>query len=386
VRYGAIQEHRMMCAALEVVSEEEFDGAMGTGNTVEEIRQRYNEVKPEFEAVVCSECGKTRAAGSWDPLDVVSMARKVGGPFLQVQAQIATFVTQKYGLAPDVIIEDKGEVGSTCFRHIEVHSAAPPAAMSLYISPDRRFLLPTLLDLSLSPLIELQRSAIATQQDLMAEESPTRGVTSAPVSIVDFSDFQCPYCRRFESILSSLTEKERSNIKVTFKQLPLPMHSWARRGAQMAVCASYQGETAFWHLHDYLFANQKTLTEETVDTAIAEFVSHDSQLDEVRLKKCLSTNAADDVVLRDGVLASRYHITATPTIFINGVRQTGLQSVDDLRIAIKRVHQLTEPTLKQAAESHRQDDEAVRQCRSEPGGWAPKRDFNSNGKIAQRPD
>lgn len=82
VRYGAIQEHRMMKAALEVVSVEDFDKAMGPGNTVAEINQRYNEIKPEFEAVVCSQCGKTRTAGSWDPLDVVSMARKVGGPFL----------------------------------------------------------------------------------------------------------------------------------------------------------------------------------------------------------------------------------------------------------------------------------------------------------------
>ena len=91
VRYGAIQEHRMMNAALVVASEDEFDEAMGPGNTVAEIKQRYNEIKPEFEAVVCSKCGKTRTDGSWDPLDVVSMARKVGGPFL-------TFLSGAYAI------------------------------------------------------------------------------------------------------------------------------------------------------------------------------------------------------------------------------------------------------------------------------------------------
>jgi hypothetical protein len=81
VRYAAIQEHRMMQGALKVVSEKEFDEAMGEENTVSEIKRRYQEVKPEFETTVCSTCGETRTAGSWDPLDVASMVHKVGGPF-----------------------------------------------------------------------------------------------------------------------------------------------------------------------------------------------------------------------------------------------------------------------------------------------------------------
>jgi hypothetical protein len=81
VRYAAIQEHRMMQAALKVVSEEEFDEGMGAGNSVAEIKGRYQEVKPEFEMTACSKCGEMRTAGSWDPLDVASMVHKVGGPF-----------------------------------------------------------------------------------------------------------------------------------------------------------------------------------------------------------------------------------------------------------------------------------------------------------------
>ena len=65
VRYAAIQEHRMMEAALKVVSEKEFDDDMKEGYSVAEIKQRYEEVKPEFETTVCSTCGKTRIAGSW---------------------------------------------------------------------------------------------------------------------------------------------------------------------------------------------------------------------------------------------------------------------------------------------------------------------------------
>jgi hypothetical protein len=81
VRYAAIQEHRMMQATLKVVSEKEFDQAMGEDNTVADIKRRYEEVKPEFETTMCSTCGKTRTAGSWDPLDIPSMVHQVGGPF-----------------------------------------------------------------------------------------------------------------------------------------------------------------------------------------------------------------------------------------------------------------------------------------------------------------
>jgi Family of unknown function (DUF5677) len=81
VHYAAIQEHRLMQAALKVVSETEFDEAMGEGNAVAEIKLRYQQVKPEFETTVCGTCGETRTAGSWDPLDVSSMVHKVGGPF-----------------------------------------------------------------------------------------------------------------------------------------------------------------------------------------------------------------------------------------------------------------------------------------------------------------
>lgn len=80
VRFAAIQERRIAKTALEVVSEEEFNNALGPANTARDIEERYQEVKPEFEAIVCSKCGTKRVAASWDPLDVASMAKRVGPP------------------------------------------------------------------------------------------------------------------------------------------------------------------------------------------------------------------------------------------------------------------------------------------------------------------
>ena len=80
VRYAAIQEHRSLEAALDVVSPSEFDAFMGSPNTEAEIRKRFQEIKPEFEISLCKKCGTKRIRSSWD-IDVSAMVRKIGGQF-----------------------------------------------------------------------------------------------------------------------------------------------------------------------------------------------------------------------------------------------------------------------------------------------------------------
>jgi hypothetical protein len=82
VRYGGVQEHRLLDAALKVVSESDFDAATGPPNTVAEIRKRYKEVKPEFEVDLCAKCGTKRVNPSWD-LDIAAMVHKLGGVYRQ---------------------------------------------------------------------------------------------------------------------------------------------------------------------------------------------------------------------------------------------------------------------------------------------------------------
>ena len=80
VRFGAIQEHRMLQAALNLVSEEDFDKAMGENNSAADIRERYRQMKSEFQVTVCEKCGAKRTQPGWD-LDVAAMAKKVGDPY-----------------------------------------------------------------------------------------------------------------------------------------------------------------------------------------------------------------------------------------------------------------------------------------------------------------
>ena len=81
---------------------------------------------------------------------------------------------------------------------------------------------------------------------------------------MEFSDFQCPYCKRMTDVLENgLRADERKDIRIVFHNYPLPMHPWAKDAAEVAGCAALQSDAAFWKVHDYLFQNQATLTVST---------------------------------------------------------------------------------------------------------------------------
>jgi protein-disulfide isomerase len=108
------------------------------------------------------------------------------------------------------------------------------------------------------------------------------------------------------------------------------MHPWARPAALASICASFQSNEAFWAIERFLFANQNTITSETLETRIREFASNDPWLDVAMLDGCLASKNAEEVLLRDEKLAQQYHVDAAPTIFINGVRRVGMNSPEEL--------------------------------------------------------
>ena len=254
---------------------------------------------------------------------------------LEVRGRIATYAAEHYELAPDIRVEGGETVSNSCFRRLIVQSTTPSRSIVLFLSPDQGFLTESLFDTSLSPAIERRRAARVAQAALLAERSPSRGPETAAVTVVEFSDFQCPFCKRAADALADIPEGERDSIRVVFKQRPLSMHPWARRAALASICASFQGGDAFWALGKFLFANQDAITAETLDIRIREFASKDSRLSIERLDGCLAARNAEDVLLRDEKLAEVYHVDAAPTIFINGVRKVGFNSPAALWSALR---------------------------------------------------
>jgi protein-disulfide isomerase len=168
---------------------------------------------------------------------------------------------------------------------------------------------------------------------LLSQPSPSRGLPTASVTIVEFGDFECLFCKRFHGWAQSLTA-ERADFRLVFKHLPLQGHPWARDAAAFAACAEMQSGDAFWRPHDFFYTNQATLTAENLASrAIQELVP--PAVDGSRLLNCVHRHQADVRIDRDIRLANQLGIKATPTVFVNGAKGGDLRTIEQLRDAIR---------------------------------------------------
>lgn len=151
------------------------------------------------------------------------------------------------------------------------------------------------------------------QAKLAAGAAPSFGPEDAKVTIVEFSDFQCPFCTRAASVAHQIREKYGDKVRFIFRQYPLPMHGDAHLAAQAALAAHQQGK--FWEYHDLLFANQRALTRPALEDYAKQV-----NLDVPRLKKALDDQSLKAAVDADVKLGEEVNVSGTPTVFINGKR------------------------------------------------------------------
>ena len=159
--------------------------------------------------------------------------------------------------------------------------------------------------------------------------APTRGQSDAKVSVVVFTDFQCPFCARLDGRLRELQTLYPDKVKVLYKARPLPMHSNARLAARAAVAAQAQGK--FWPMHDAMFAHQTSLERAALDGYAAA-----AGLDMDRFRKDIEDGATNARVSADGQDAEALAVTGTPTLFVNGRRLVGARPMTELVGAVER--------------------------------------------------
>jgi len=151
------------------------------------------------------------------------------------------------------------------------------------------------------------------------EGAPVRGVANAPVTLVMFSDFECPFCKRTHPTINQLLERYAGKIKVVYRDLPLDsIHPQARRAAEAARCASAQGK--FWQYYDVLFTESPKLGSEDLKRYAAQI-----GIDPKRFDDCLSAGTYKELVQKDADEAASLGINGTPAFFINGRPLTGAQ-------------------------------------------------------------
>jgi protein-disulfide isomerase len=174
------------------------------------------------------------------------------------------------------------------------------------------------------------RIALAPPQvEVALGDSPRRGPENAPVLIVEFADYECPYCQRIHPELKKLQEEFAGKVAVAFKDFPLPMHAHAEKVAEAARCAAEQGN--FWDFHDLLFDNAPKF-----DPAQLKEHARALKLDAPRFDHCLDAGEQAAAVRKDSAQGQRLGLTGTPSFFINGHYLSGAVKYDTLREVVEQ--------------------------------------------------
>lgn len=160
-------------------------------------------------------------------------------------------------------------------------------------------------------------------------KSPVKGSADAKVTIIEFSDFQCPYCKRGRDTMDEVAKAYPKDVKVVFKHYPLPFHKEAEPAAKASWAAQQQGK--FWEYHDALFNNQDKLgTDFYVATA------KELKLDEAKFKADMNSEAAAKQVKEDSEAGSKNGIQGTPGFFVNGVAVKGAYPASHFKQIVDR--------------------------------------------------
>jgi protein-disulfide isomerase len=153
--------------------------------------------------------------------------------------------------------------------------------------------------------------------------APVRGAAAAPVTIVEYSDFHCPFCRRVQPTLNTLLDKYKGQVRLVYKHLPLDsLHPQARRVSEAAWCAGQQDR--FWQFHDTVYADTSS---DASDATLTRYATA-AGLDTARFTSCLAGPEARAAVQRDVAQGEALGLNSTPGFFVNGREVRGAQPVE----------------------------------------------------------
>jgi protein-disulfide isomerase len=206
-----------------------------------------------------------------------------------------------------------GDAAKPAAMQVAAQAAAPAVAPPASAQPQ--------------PPQQQQPLASATVFKVPLEDSPSKGKADALVTMVEFTDFQCPFCARANATVKQLQEDYGDKLRVVIKNNALPFHPRAKPAAIAAQAAHAQGK--FFEYHDKLFANQKALEDADFETYAKEL-----GLDMKRFKQSLADPKLAAIVDRDQALAMSFSAGGTPSFFVNGRFFSGAQSLDYFKAVI----------------------------------------------------
>jgi len=249
--------------------------------------------------------------------------------------EVSQRISEYFGksVSPGIILHVKdlapAEVVGWNKGTLEVVAGGNTQTMPFLVSQDGRyFITGEVTDLTVDPL-----KAVMQKIDLTGQ--PARGPADAKVTIVEYSDFQCPFCSRGYQVLEEQVMPEyEGKVRFYFKNLPLKsIHPWAENAALAAECAAQQSGDGFWKLYHALFKNQRDINQDNLKDKVTQFAK-DAGLDEAKFSQCYESRAAQSNVDKDLEEATAVGANSTPTFFINGRRLEGAQPFENFKAII----------------------------------------------------
>jgi len=159
------------------------------------------------------------------------------------------------------------------------------------------------------------------RQTIASGTSPSKGPANAPIELIEFSDFQCPFCYRAHPTVDQILKTYGDRVRFVYRHYPLPNHPNARPAAEAAACAAEQGK--FWPYHDKLFASQSRLSDADLKQDAAEL-----GLDTAKFNACVDTHKFSALVESDQRAGEEAGVNGTPAFFVNGRLISGAQPFD----------------------------------------------------------
>ncbi len=185
------------------------------------------------------------------------------------------------------------------------------------------------VEATLDPTQHVRSSSSAQQPyEIDIKDSPSRGPANAPVTIVEFSDLQCPFCARAVPVVQRILETYPTQVRLVFKSYPLTFHQNSLLAHQAALAAGNQGK--FWEMHDLIFANQNALNRENL-LHMAQVL----RLDEKQFATDLDSGRFKSAIDTDKDQGERLGVSGTPTFYVNGTEIIGAASESDFKHAIE---------------------------------------------------
>lgn len=251
-------------------------------------------------------------------------------------SELLNIAARKFSTEPLLpTVDHESPVEGSCYLQLFLNLPHNRGLVSVFISPDRRFVTPVLWDLSVKPSEEDEKIALQLRSEEDADQPPVRGPKDAPVTIVMFADFQCPFCANIEEMLTKYEGNNPGTVRIVFRNQPLPIHKWADAAARAGICISKQSSDGFWRFVEYLYSHQKETTSDNLGVQVKKFFELNPAISPIDYSECITGNYPNTRLTKDIEEGKLYHIRSTPTVFINGHRHGGFSSFDEFADFVK---------------------------------------------------